>query len=89
MNAYKESKTNNHDFIQGVRFTLLTDGLGNILQLSTSLKAKYVKNVVSLRLYDQYCQIFSDKLHKFENLYMCKYEQPYECSSYLESEMWK
>ena len=84
MNAYQESKTNNHDFIQGVRFTLLTNGLGNILKLSTSLKAKYVKTVVSLRLNDQYCQSFSEKLHKFDNLYLCKNKQPYECSSYLD-----
>ena len=71
-------------FIQGVKFKLLTNGLGDILQHGPNLNAKFVKNVVKLRLHDHHQQVFHEKLHKFENLSICKRQQHYECSSYLD-----
>ena len=53
------------------------------MQQGPKLNPKYVKRVTNLRLHDQYCQTFYGKLQKFDNLFLCKQLQPYECSSYL------
>ncbi len=63
---------------------LLSNGLGNILQNGSNLNASYVKKVVRLRLHDQYCQTFNDKLHKFKTLQSCKQQEIYGCSKYLD-----
>ncbi len=83
-NAYVETKENNYDFIQGVKYFLKLNGLGNILDGAKFYSPRYVKTLIYLRLSDQFIQSLKHKLSHFENLLLCKSFFPYSHSTYLD-----
>ncbi len=82
--AYIETRENNHDFIQGVKYFLKSNGLGDILDHARFYSPKYVKSLINLRLSDQFVQSLESKLNHFENLLLCKSLFPYKHSGYLD-----
>ncbi len=84
-NAFNECKSSQHDFYTSVLFTLSYLGLPDILRNPHAIKESYLKRTLNMRLRDQYIQSFRQKLNSFENMKICKGDNPYEPSQYLDT----
>ena len=60
--AYNECVNGNHEWLLGIRYFLLKNGLGHILTNSSNLNKNYVKAKVNSRLQDQYIQYYNNYL---------------------------